>query len=181
MIDDFCKITGINRIKLEGFDIAEIVKDPMILKNITDLQREKIYSFKTLLQNLSVKEYTDKINCSKDIVNLMSFLKWESVEHFYILILNRGNRVIRKIKISEGGVIGTVVDEKVIAQYAIQYKASSIILCHNHPSGNITPSISDKEITEKIKNGLKLFDINTLDHVIIGGDKYYSFAEEGDL
>ena len=105
----------------------------------------------------------------------------ELFESFFILLVNRGNQTTGYVKISQGGTAGTVVDPKIVAKYAIDSLAAGVILAHNHPSGNIQPSESDKAITNKIRDGLKLFDITTLDHIILGGERYFSFADEGLL
>jgi len=100
-------------------------------------------------------------------------------EEFWILLLNRNNRVITRKRISEGGVSGTVVDLKFIFKSAIEELASSIVLCHNHPSGSTKPSDPDIQITKKIKEAAKLLDMSILDHIIIGEKSYFSFADEG--
>lgn len=102
-------------------------------------------------------------------------------EEFWILLLNRANRVLRKHLISKGGVSGTVADPKIIFKHAIDELACGIILSHNHPSGNAFPSQSDIELTRRLKDAGKLLDIQVLDHVIVAGQKYYSFADEGML
>jgi len=120
-----------------------------------------------------------KITCSRDAYNLMhgqlSDLKHEE---FWILLLNRANMVEHKIMISSGGVSGTIVDNKIIFKHALSHLASSIVLVHNHPSANLRPSQADISITKKICASGKLLDISILDHVIIAGDGYYSFADE---
>lgn len=103
------------------------------------------------------------------------------IEEFWVLYLNRSNGIIDKEKISLGGTAGTVIDVKIILKHGIEKLASGVILVHNHPSGNIQPSDNDKLITTKIKEAGKLMDIATLDHVIIGDTKYFSFADEGML
>jgi len=100
-------------------------------------------------------------------------------EEFWILLLNRNNLVIAKEMVSQGGLSGTVIDVRLILKMAIDKLACSIILCHNHPSGNLVPSEADKEITRKIKEAGKQMDIPVLDHVIIGNGSYFSFADEG--
>ena len=102
-------------------------------------------------------------------------------EEFWVLYLNRSNSIIDKEKISLGGTAGTVIDVKIILKHGVEKLASGIILCHNHPSGNNYPSTNDKSITEKIKNAGEFMDIEVLDHIIIGDDKFYSFADEGIL
>jgi DNA repair protein RadC len=100
-------------------------------------------------------------------------------EEFWVLLLNRANRLMKKKRISEGGVSGTVADPKIIFKLAVDELASAIIVVHNHPSGNIKPSESDISLTKKIKEAGKLLDISLLDHLIIARDKYFSFADEG--
>jgi DNA repair protein RadC len=100
-------------------------------------------------------------------------------EEFWILLLNRNNLVIDKMMVSQGGLSGTVIDVRIILKMALDKLACSIILCHNHPSGNLIPSEADKEITKKIKEAGKHMDIPVLDHLIIGNDSYFSFADEG--
>ena len=102
-----------------------------------------------------------------------------SHEEFWIVLLNRANRVIKKSQISQGGVAGTVADPKIIFKLALEELASGIILAHNHPSGNLTANQSDLDLTKKIKDAGKLLDIQVLDHIIVAGQKYFSFADEG--
>ena len=102
-------------------------------------------------------------------------------ESFFILLLNRANKTIGYAKISQGGITGTVVDVRIVAKYAIDSLATSIILAHNHPSGQCFPSEQDKALTTKIKQGLTLLDVQVLDHVILTADSYYSFADDGLL
>ncbi|HCY41334.1 MAG TPA: hypothetical protein DHV48_08275 [Prolixibacteraceae bacterium] len=100
-------------------------------------------------------------------------------EEFWVLLLNRNNLVLDKMMVSQGGLAGTVIDVRIILKMALDKLACSIILCHNHPSGNLMPSEADKDITKKIKDAGKHMDIPVLDHLIIGNDSYFSFADEG--
>lgn len=102
-------------------------------------------------------------------------------EEFWILLLNRSNRITEKICISAGGIAGTVVDPKLLFKRAIEGVASSLILFHNHPSGNLKPSQADIEITRKLRKGGEMLDIAILDHLIVSESGYYSFADEGML
>lgn len=102
-------------------------------------------------------------------------------EEFWVIYLNKANKIIHKEKLSSGGITGTVVDIKLLLKNAVQHLASSIALCHNHPSGNLVPSDADIQLTKKIKEAGKLFDIILLDHLIIGDKNYYSFQDEGLL
>jgi len=100
-------------------------------------------------------------------------------EEFWVLLLNRNNLVIDKMMVSQGGLSGTVIDVRIILKMALDKLACTIILCHNHPSGNLMPSEADKDITKKIKEAGKHMDIPVLDHLIIANDSYFSFADEG--
>jgi DNA repair protein RadC len=102
-------------------------------------------------------------------------------EEFWILLLNRANEVIRPVQISSGGVAGTVADPKLIFKHALEQLASSVILFHNHPSGNLTPSQADKDLTRKLKEAGRMLDLPILDHLIFTDKSYFSFADEGLL
>ncbi|MEO5603646.1 MAG: DNA repair protein RadC [Cyclobacteriaceae bacterium] len=127
-------------------------------------------------------EEKPRITGSRDVFEILkAHLLDIPHEEFWILLLNRANRVIKKHQISQGGVSGTVADPKIIFKVALGELASGIILAHNHPSGNLTASQADIELTKKLKEAGKLLEIQVLDHVIIAGQKYYSFADEGIL
>jgi len=102
-------------------------------------------------------------------------------EEFHVMFLNRANRVIKSERISQGGVSGTVTDVRLILKTAIELLASGMIISHNHPSGNTSPSDSDIRITQKIKEAGALLDIQLLDHIIVTGRDYYSFADNGAM
>jgi DNA repair protein RadC len=121
-----------------------------------------------------------QIKCSKDVADIFQPLLSDlSHEEFWILFLNRSNKVINRMKLSQGGISGTVTDVRMVMKKAIEYLASGIIVCHNHPSGNLNPSESDSKITQKIKEAGNLLDIQLLDHLIISDKDYYSFADNG--
>nr|MBS0038212.1 DNA repair protein RadC [Saprospiraceae bacterium] len=122
----------------------------------------------------------DKITSSAEAFQLMRPLIADlKVEEFWALYLNRNNRVIKPKLISRGGVSGTVVDPKMVFQPAVQMLCSSIILSHNHPSGNLSPSNEDRLLTEKLARAGKHLDIAILDHLIVSHTGYFSFADEG--
>lgn len=102
-------------------------------------------------------------------------------EEFWVLALNKANKIISKQQMSKGGVAATIVDVKCIIKFCVEHLASSAIVFHNHPSGNKMPSQADKKITEKIKLALSYCDITLLDHLIICNQSYYSFSDEGLL
>ncbi|MDX9729972.1 MAG: JAB domain-containing protein, partial [Bacteroidales bacterium] len=123
-----------------------------------------------------------QIRSSADVFGIISPLMEDLThEEFWILFLNRANRVTGRMKISQGGVSGTVTDVRIVMKKAIETLASGLVICHNHPSGNTSPSDSDIRITQKIKEAGALMDIQLLDHLIVAGKDYYSFADNGAL
>lgn len=112
---------------------------------------------------------------------LKASLKDYANEVFAVVFLNRANRITHFKVVSVGGITQTVVDPRVIFKKALEVKATSLILCHNHPSGNLQPSRADEAITQKLKNAGKMLEINVLDHIIVSDEGYYSFADEGVL
>lgn len=124
----------------------------------------------------------DKIHTSMDAAKYIKRFYFDDIEvyeSFFMLMLNRSNTTVAYAKISQGGTVGTVVDLKIIAKYAIDGLASSVILAHNHPSGNKQPSQADRDMTKKVKEALKLFEIQVLDHIILTSESYFSFGDEG--
>ncbi len=123
-----------------------------------------------------------KVSCSKDVYeHFASYMADLNHEEFWVLYLNRANRVLAREQVSIGGVAGTVADSKVIFKRAIELLASSIILIHNHPSGNLSPSDADFKLTTKMVGIGKLMDIPVSDHLIITEKNYYSFADNGTM
>ena len=130
------------------------------------------------------EETTQKsqISSSKDAADILQpILEDLNHEEFWIILLNKANRLIDKKVISSGGMSATVVDPKIIFRVALENRACSIILGHNHPSGNTKPSESDIQLTKKLKEAGKNLEISVLDHIIIAGSSFYSFADEGLL
>ena len=122
------------------------------------------------------------VGSSKDAFELFyPFLADSHYEGFWVLFLNRANCKLAVRQISEGGQAGTVADPKKIFKMALEHNAASMILCHNHPSGNLKPSEADVRLTRKLKEAGQVMDLPVLDHLIIGDEKYYSFADEGML
>jgi DNA repair protein RadC len=124
-----------------------------------------------------------KILSSTDSFNLLSpYLLDKTVEEFYVIFMNAGNYLITIEPISNGGITATVVDARIIFKKALEYAGvTQLIVAHNHPSGNLIPSETDKRLTDKIKEGGKLLDIRLLDHLIIASNSFYSFSDNGLL
>jgi len=124
----------------------------------------------------------DVVIHSKDIAEyLKAKLQYKKHEVFAVIFLNRSNKVNHFEIVSEGGITGTVADPRIILKKALSYDAVSLVLCHNHPSGSVKPSRQDEDLTHKMKEAAKFFDILVLDHIIVSEEGYYSFADEGIL
>lgn len=158
------------------------VKDLMKIKGIGEAKAITIVAALELGRRRREQdpEEKPKITSSKDAFDL---LKGDMMdlprEEFWVLLLNRANRVAKKKRVSEGGVSGTVADPKIIYKMALEELASGIIVAHNHPSGNLQASQSDLDLTKKLKEAGKFLEIQLLDHIIIANQKYLSFADEG--
>lgn len=125
---------------------------------------------------------TAQIRSSRDAADIFQPLLADlKHEEFWLLFLSRSNKEISRMKLSQGGISGTVIDVRIIMKKAVDCLASGVILCHNHPSGNTSPSEADIQLTRKIRDAGKLMDVNLLDHIIICGNDYYSFADNGEL
>ena len=131
--------------------------------------------------NSEAKTYT-QIRSSQDAYYVFDPL-FQDLQHeeFWVIYLNRNNRLIKSENLSKGGVAGTVVDQKIIFKRALQLLASSIVLAHNHPSGNLKPSQEDLRITKKITAGAEILGLKVLDHLILSESGYFSFSDEGIL
>ena len=166
-------------------DLARLsVKDLMRVKGIGEVRAITIIAALELGRRKkdSDPEEKPRITRSRDAFEILkAHLQDIHHEEFWVVLLNRANRVIKKHQISLGGVAGTVADPKIIFKVALAELASGIILAHNHPSGNLTASQADIDLTKKLKEAGKLLEIQVLDHLIIAGQKYFSFADEGIL
>jgi len=121
-----------------------------------------------------------KISSSNSVFEVLQPILGElQHEEFWILYLNNANKIIEKFQISKGGITGTLVDVRITLRKALELGAVSLILAHNHPSGNLSPSEADKQLTLKLKTAAESMDIKILDHLIVTEKSYFSFADEG--
>lgn len=160
------------------------VQDLMKFKGIGEAKAITIVSALELGRRRKdqIPEKRPRITSSQDAYKIInSELMDIPHEEFWIILLNRANFVIRKQPVSSGGLSGTIADPKIIFKAALDNRASSLILVHNHPSGNIKPSESDIKLTKKLTEGGKLLEIPVLDHIIFTDNAYFSFADEGYL
>jgi DNA repair protein RadC len=158
------------------------LRDLMRIKGIGEAKAINILAALELGRMKQANESLDKpvITGSVAVANyLQAMFSDHNHEVFAVIFLNRANKINHFEVISSGGMSGTVADPRMILRIALEEKAVSIILCHNHPSGNLKPSQPDRELTKKIKEAARLFDINLLDHIIVSQDGYFSFADEG--
>ncbi|MCE7066743.1 RadC family protein [Dyadobacter sp. CY326] len=174
------KTVGNNINKLARVSVNDLKKHPGIgeAKAITILAALELGRRRDDL----VEKQKRKIIDSKSVYEEMKqYLLDKPNEEFWILLLNRANDVMHTLQISIGGISGTVVDIKVIFKLAIENLASSVILVHNHPSGQLMPSIADAQLTRQIKEAGQLLDMPVLDHMIFADNGYYSFKDEGQM
>ena len=158
--EDLCKIKGIGKAKA------------MVLMATFELGRRR-----SLVANREII-----INCSEKTYQYFKpILADLNIEEFHVLLLNQRNKLIKSVKISQGGISSTSVDIRLIFKAALDFYATKIILVHNHPSGNLTPSVQDNEMTARIVDLGKMIEINVLDHLIITNNGYFSYADKNLL
>jgi DNA repair protein RadC len=160
------------------------VSDLMKIKGIGEAKAITIAAALELGRRRQAAAILEKptVSSSKDIAQyLQTLLKDFRHEVFGVLFLNRANKINHFEIVSEGGITGTVADPRIILKKALETDAVSLVLCHNHPSGNLKPSKADQLLTQKIKQAASYFDITVLDHVIVSNEGYYSFADDGIL
>jgi DNA repair protein RadC len=158
--------------------IGELVR----IKGVGPAKATSILAALELGRRRAGMQHSDKIpvKSSETVYKLFHPLMGDlEHEEFWLLMLNRANRILGRFKVSQGGLSGTVIDTRIILKKALDNLASSIIVCHNHPSGNKQPSDADLKITEKLKKAAEMLEIKLLDHVIIADKSYFSFADEG--
>ena len=175
-------------LKLSKDNLSELgklsVKDLMKIKGIGEAKAISIVAALELGRRRQTSGTLQKkiISTSNDIADYcIAKLKDYRHEVFAVMFLNRANKINHFEIVSEGGITGTVADPRIILKKALDEDAVSIILCHNHPSGSLKPSRADEDLTHKIKEAAKYFDIRVLDHMIVSDAGYFSFADEGLL
>jgi DNA repair protein RadC len=121
-----------------------------------------------------------KLNSSRALYNtFFPYFQHINTEHFYAIFLNQKLELIAVEQISSGGLTSTIVDPRVIFNKALQHKkVTSFVVAHNHPSGDPTPSLQDVKLTERLREGAKILELRMIDHIILGADSYYSFADD---
>ncbi len=169
-----------NLCELARLSIMELMR----FKGIGNAKASNIMAVMELGRRRRLSEGLKKnmVSCSRDAYEIMAPIIGDlTYEEFWLILLNRGHRIQRTICVSEGSVSGTVADPKKIFKIALEYNASALILCHNHPSGLVKPSPNDHRITKKCKEAGAFLDLPVLDHLIVANDSFFSFADEGLL
>lgn len=165
--------------KLAGLSVRELVKQK--IKGLGEAKAITIAAALELgIRRTASGRKKELVTKSGDIAEyLRATLEYRKQEVFAVVYLNRANRITQFEIISEGGMTGTVADPRIILKKALENDATSIVLCHNHPSGNLRPSKADELITQKIKQAAAFLDILVMDHIIVSNEGYFSFADEG--
>ena len=173
----------ISKVKEEELFYGESYDLDAVLESMTPSRKKLVMAGIELYKRCSSqKGQRTQIRCSTDIYDLMQPIMGDCLnEEAWVLYLNQSARVIRKQRVSSGGIASTVVDTRVILKGALMCDATSLILCHNHPSGNHRPSGEDDRLTKTLFEASKTMNIKMLDHLVICRDSYYSYADEGRL
>lgn len=159
--------------KVTIYDVVEL---------LTPARMEMAFALLELFQRISAKKLTEKVRASKDAYNLMKpVMDGLEVEECWCIFLNQSLNVTAKVRISKGGFSSTQVDVRVILKSALKYNATSMVLIHNHPSGNPKPSVDDDRLTQALSQAGKVMNIRLTDHVIYTDGDFYSYADEGRL
>lgn len=154
------------------------------LQKIAGIGEAKAISIMAALELGRRKQQTEALERKKISSSSDAFAYFQPLigdlphEEFWVLILNRANKILGSERISSGGVSGTVADIKMVFKYALDNLSSAIIVAHNHPSGNLMPSQADKKLTKKIKEAGTVLDVSVLDHIIVTDTDFFSFADE---
>lgn len=175
-----------NVLRLGGDNLDELgkvsIKDLMTIKGIGEARAVTLVAALELGRRRHSSLILDKkrIHTSNELAEfLKTLLKDHGYEVFAVVFLNRSNKIKHFEIMSKGGLTHTIVDPRIVFLKAIEVQATSLVLCHNHPSGNLKPSRADEELTTKLKNAGRLLDINVIDHLIVSDEGYFSFADEG--
>ncbi|MDR2586201.1 MAG: DNA repair protein RadC [Prevotellaceae bacterium] len=169
------KIQNLNQISLQQLCGIKGIGKAKAITLLASFEISRRYTFPQ-------EELSDNICNTKMAAKIaISTLRDLCHEECWVIFLNQANRIVAKERVSSGGVSGTIVDTRIILKSAVNKLASGIILMHNHPSGNVKPGAQDREQTLQLREAASLFGIRLLDHLIVAGNRYYSFAEDGAI
>ncbi|WP_299012221.1 DNA repair protein RadC [uncultured Polaribacter sp.] len=168
-------INELARLSVENLSIFKGIGEAKAIAIITALELGKRRQLETALEKPKITSSTAVFNLMQPVIADLEH------EEFWVLFLNNSNKVLSKYQISKGGLTATIVDVRLLFKRALELACVGIIVCHNHPSGKLKPSMADKQVTQKIKEAGVTLDIKLLDHLIITEKAYFSFADEGIL
>ena len=173
--------TGNNLDRLGRFSVNEILQ--LKVKGIGPAKAVCIVAaFELGIRRDASNAKKESFTSSNDVAAfLKARLQYKQQEVFAVIYLNQANKILHYEVVSEGGITGTVADPRIILKKALEHNAVNIIVSHNHPSGNLSPSKADKDLTQKLKEAAQLLELKIIDHIIISNEGYYSFADEGIL
>lgn len=173
---------AIDMLGLNQEDIYSATSYHELYGHLTPAKQQLALAAVEVYKLYSYRERKQSIRTSQDLYELMKpLLQDVSVEEGWLILLNGANSVVRRIRISVGGIDSTVVDVRVVLKEAILASATSIVLVHNHPSGNRRPSVSDDRLTEQVNKAARVMNIKLMDHLIFAGDGFYSYCDEGRI
>lgn len=182
--DDY-RTTSENALSLLGLnrnDIDNATNFHELFAHMTPGRKQIALASVEVYKMFCYREHSEKLLMSQDIYNLMKPVLTDlSVEECWVIMVNQAQRVIKKVRISIGGIASTLVDVRVVLKEAILSSATGIVLVHNHPSGHIRPSREDDKLTDRMNKACELMDIRFLDHVIFADSAYYSYCDEGRI
>lgn len=185
LLDDFRTATdkAYNIIGIEEGELQQANSYVELFSGLSPAKRQLAIAAVEVYKQFKLRPQTAAIRCAYDIRDFCRpMLEDATVEECWVLLLSQSHKVKRVQRISVGGLAATVVDVRVIAKEAILANASAVALVHNHPSGSTRPSREDDRLTDQVKKGLMFLNIHLVDHVIFaGGERYYSYEEEGRL
>ena len=169
----------------EGRSLADMLRAPLTFEGIGEKRAEKLYDLQEVTRRLMVREAESKITVihgPEDVAHaIMPRFRYESKEHFSLVCLNTKNHIIAIEDVSIGSLQASIVHPREVFLTAIKYHSASIILCHNHPSGNTSPSREDIAVTHRLVKAGKIMDVPVLDHIIIGDNRWLSLKDNGML
>lgn len=167
----------------EALNHNEDLSVEMFFQELTPGRKKVALAAVELYKRLQERKFEkQEVRCSLDVYRIMSPLIGElEIEEFWLLLMNQRSKIIKKIRLSSGGIDGTYVDVRILLKQAILNNATQIIVAHNHPSGNKRPSTQDNSLTDQIKKSAEIMNVRLSDHVIICRDTFYSYSDEGCL
>lgn len=171
---------ALNILGLNQNDVSEASDFHELYQNLSPAKKQLAMAAVEVYKLFSYREKKDKILSSNDIYTTMKpYLQDLANEEFWVIMMNQSNCIIKKVRVSFGGIDMTAVDVRLILKEALLCNAVSIAIIHNHPSGNIRPSAQDNSLTENVKKAANVMNIRLLDHIVFTDNGYYSYSDEG--